>query len=104
MTFEEYQAAAWRTAADSGDKDRDTLISTLGLLGEAGEVAELVKKDIGHGKVIDRVQLAEEIGDVLWYVADLANRYGLGLDRIAANNVRKLKERYPDGFTPAGGQ
>lgn len=102
MNFEVYQDAAFRTAADSGDTQRDLLITCLGLAGEVGEVVELVKKDIGHGRKVDLVHLQAELGDVLWYVADLATRYGLNLNTVAANNVAKLRARYPQGFHPQG--
>jgi NTP pyrophosphatase (non-canonical NTP hydrolase) len=101
MNFEEYQTFSMRTAADSGDKQRDLIVSALGLAGEVGEVVELVKKDIGHGRKMDLVKLQAELGDVLWYLSDLASRYDLDLGQIAANNVAKLKQRYPAGFTPA---
>jgi NTP pyrophosphatase (non-canonical NTP hydrolase) len=100
MIFAEYQRAAARTSADSDDRQRDTLISAVGLVGEAGEVADLIKKHIGHGKRVDHVALAYELGDVLWYISDIATRYGLDLGQIAAQNIKKLRDRYPLGFTP----
>ena len=100
MVFSEYQAAAARTAARSGDDRTDAMISAIGLCGEAGEVAEIVKKHLGHGKRLDLVSLSYELGDVLWYVADIATRFNLDLGQIAAQNVAKLRERYPAGFTP----
>lgn len=100
MVFSEYQRAAARTAAASDSTNIDTMISAIGLCGEAGEVAEIVKKHIGHGKRIDLVSLSYELGDVLWYVSDIATRYGLDLGQIASQNVAKLRERYPAGFSP----
>lgn len=100
MLLREYQDAARRTMARSGDDVRDTLISALGLAGEAGEVTELVKKHHGHGHHLDLVKLSYELGDVLWYLADLASRHELDLGQIATQNVAKLRERYPLGFTP----
>lgn len=101
MNFSKYQECAKRTMAQSGDDRIDSLISAVGLVGEAGEVAELVKKQIGHGKSISPTRIAEELGDVLWYVSDIATRNDLCLSIVAANNIAKLTERYPDGFTPA---
>ncbi len=97
MTLTEYQNDAKRTSAPSRD-DRELLISACGLAGEAGEVVELIKKSVGHGQAPSPTRISEELGDVLWYVADIASRYHLNLDGIAANNIRKLRERYPDGF------
>jgi NTP pyrophosphatase (non-canonical NTP hydrolase) len=98
MVFREYQDAAGRTSAASDDYQVDTLVAALGLCGEAGEVAELIKKHMGHGKRVDTLELADELGDVLWYLTDLASRYGLDLGQIAARNVSKLRDRYPLGF------
>jgi NTP pyrophosphatase (non-canonical NTP hydrolase) len=97
LTFTEYQDDALRTAAPGRD-DKELLISACGLAGEAGEVIELVKKHLGHGKTPSLTRLSEELGDVLWYVADIASRYDLNLDGIAANNIKKLRERYPRGW------
>jgi NTP pyrophosphatase (non-canonical NTP hydrolase) len=101
MTLTEYQDDAKRTAAPNRD-DKEILISACGLAGETGEVVELIKKYVGHGKTPSPTRISEELGDVLWYVADIASRYDLNLDGIAANNIRKLRERYPNGFN--GGQ
>lgn len=98
MTFTEYQDDAKRTASPNRD-DKELLISACGLAGEAGEVVELIKKYVGHGQTPSPTRISEELGDVLWYVADIASRYDLNLDGIAANNIRKLRERYPNGFT-----
>lgn len=100
MQFGDYQQAAQRTQAQSGDERIDTLVSAVGLVGEAGEVAELLKKHHGHGHHLDLVKLSYELGDVLWYLADLASRHDLDLGQIATQNVAKLRERYPLGFTP----
>ena len=99
MVFREYQDAAGRTSAASDDFQTDTLVTALGLCGEAGEVAEMIKKHMGHGKRLDVSALADELGDVLWYLTDVASRYGLDLGQIAARNVSKLRDRYPLGFT-----
>ena len=101
MQLRAYQEASKRTLANSGDDARDIIISALGLAGEAGEVVEIIKKAHGHGKRLDLPKLADELGDVLWYVTALATMHGLSLETIAARNVDKLLVRYPDGFTPA---
>lgn len=70
---------------------------TLGLVGEAGEIANKVKKIIRDKKGIlgneDRVAIAEELGDVLWYVAAIAKELRFSLDEIAHSNIVKLQER-----------
>lgn len=68
--------------------------AALGLAGEAGEVANEVKRVAHPGGVVDQAKVAEELGDVLWYAATLATELGLGLDVIAQANLRKLRERH----------
>lgn len=103
MTFQEFQQAALRTSAAPFPERERPMVQTLGLCGEAGEVAEMVKKASWHGKPVDIGNMADELGDVLWYVADLASHYGLSMDDIAAGNVAKLQRRYPEGFVVGGG-
>lgn len=96
-TLNQYQVEALRTAAPSPD-----YILGLGIAGEAGEVADEMKKELGHGHDRDRAKMAKELGDVLWYTAVLADRYGYSLSDIATLNINKLKARYPQGFTVEG--
>lgn len=70
----------------------------LGLTGESGEVADLVKKGIFHEKGLDMDHLKKEVGDVCWYIALICESCGFELDSIFEANVEKLKNRYPDGF------
>ena len=77
-----------------------TLIhGVLGLTGESGEVADLVKKGIFHEKGIDMDHLKKELGDVMWYIALICDACGFNLDDIMMLNVLKLQRRYPDGFS-----
>jgi len=99
LTLNEYQQLAQRTAGAGGDGERRLIIATLGLTGEAGEFANLVKKLTAHGHSISPETLAEELGDVLWYLAEAASACGVDLDAIARQNVTKLQKRYPDGFS-----
>ena len=71
----------------------------LGLTGESGEVADLVKKHIGHGHPLDDDKLKLELGDVLWYIAGLAYVLGFTLQEVADANTAKLMKRFPNGFT-----
>src|SRR5271168_3331670 len=97
MTFEEYQKRALTTVISSGDLFKDSLHWVLGINGEAGEVAEKVKKIIRDkdGKMTnqDKQELAKEVGDVLWYLAVFAHDLGFSLDGIAQANLDKLKSR-----------
>ena len=89
MTFDEYQEFARSTVMYP--EDVKVVYPTLGLCGEAGEVAEKVKKNIRDGKSLDGVGL--ELGDVLWYVSALADDLGITLEQVAQWNVDKLQRR-----------
>lgn len=78
---------------------KDLDLGALGLAGEAGEVADLLKKHVHHHKPLDRSALVKELGDVLWYLAFLCEANGLTLEEVASANAEKLRARYPDGFT-----
>lgn len=78
---------------------QDKQIWALGLAGEAGEVADYLKKVHGHGKPYDRTKLLGELGDVLWYLSNLADIHGMTLSEVAQGNVDKLRARHPKGFT-----
>lgn len=99
MNLDEYQKAAGRTSDKTGSHDNRLLIGALGIAGEAGEVADLVKKWVGHGHYRDVDVLVKELGDVLWYVAEIASLHDVSLSEVAQRNIEKLKKRYPQGFT-----
>lgn len=97
MNFSEYQEAASATALYPR-RLGNLEYPTLGLAGEAGEVANIVKKiqrDFA-GEINDtiRAKLKDELGDVLWYISACADELGLTLDEIAAFNVEKLAKRH----------
>ncbi|HXR49634.1 MAG TPA: nucleoside triphosphate pyrophosphohydrolase family protein [Verrucomicrobiae bacterium] len=101
MTFDEYQKQAMTTVLTTGDEFKDLLHWVLGITGEAGEVAEKLKKIVRdkHGKLDDedKQEIAKEIGDVLWYLAVCAHDLGFSFDEIAAKNIAKLKSRQARG-------
>ena len=100
MTINEYQTAALRTAqADKLTANELLLNSALGLCGESGEVADLVKKHRFQGHDLDFDHVAKELGDIAWYLAVGAYAIGYDLETILQMNVDKLKARYPDGFS-----
>lgn len=96
MTLDEYQIAALRTAAPKDKKD-EVYHLLLGLMGEAGEIAEkgkkIVRDQTADWSKLDKVDLSKELGDVLWYVAVLADYFELSLQDIAATNISKLADR-----------
>jgi len=106
MLISEYQELSRRTATYPGAGD-NIVYPTLGLAGEAGEVAEKVKKllrDDGGVMSEDRREaLAGELGDVLWYVAQVATEAGLDLEEIAQGNLDKLLSRQRRGVLSGSG-
>lgn len=99
MEMNEYQAHAARTANRSGTLSIDLAQGALGLCGESGEAADLVKKFAYHGHELPTEKLIRELGDILWYVAEMASVLGVGLEFVASANIVKLSKRYPEGFS-----
>ncbi|MCC6452118.1 MAG: nucleoside triphosphate pyrophosphohydrolase family protein [Acidobacteria bacterium] len=97
MNFEDYQAAASKTALYPR-RMSNVEYPTLGLAGEAGEVANIVKKiQRDHDGVLTdetRAKLKDELGDVLWYISACADELGLTLAEIAEFNIQKLAKRH----------
>ena len=99
MDFEQYQSLASRTAGTFPSWKEEAQCWALGLTGESGEVADLIKKSLYHGHVLKSDKLANELGDVLWYLTMMAKTFGYSLEDIASANIEKLRKRYPDGFS-----
>jgi NTP pyrophosphatase (non-canonical NTP hydrolase) len=99
LSMNEYQELANRTAGAGTDGERRMIIAALGLAGEAGEFANMVKKLTAHGHDIPVEVLSEELGDILWYLAEAATACNIKLNELAVQNVEKLRVRYPDGFS-----
>jgi len=77
----------------------DLTHAAYGLAGEAGEFVDSVKKHQIYNKELDKENLLEEIGDILWYTALAAEVLGANLGDIAKSNVAKLQKRYPEKYT-----
>lgn len=105
MDFNEYQQLAVSTAIYPADNG--LVYTTLGLTGEAGEVAEKVKKILrdkdGHVDHKANYELASELGDVLWYAANLASELGFNFETVAQMNVDKLQSRKDRGMLQGSG-
>ena len=100
MTINDYQQAALRTANTEKLSDREVLTNgVLGLSGESGECADIVKKHLFQGHELDAEKLAKELGDVAWYLAVASYAIGYSLEAVLQMNVDKLRKRYPDGFS-----
>lgn len=99
MTLNEYQQLAQRTARKDLAPDDHVFNGVLGLAGEAGECADLLKKCFYQDGRDIRQALKEELGDCLWYCAELAAGMNWTLEEVAELNIIKLKARYPEGFS-----
>ena len=97
MKINEYQELAMRTA-NTDDKEKLIINGALGLCGESGEVADIIKKWQFQGHKLDLRDIKNELGDILWYVAIMAKGINSDLESIMKGNISKLKERYPNGF------
>jgi NTP pyrophosphatase (non-canonical NTP hydrolase) len=96
MNFDEYQKESRKTAVYPAIGHK-VVYPTLGLLGESGEIAEKIKKifrdKAGIISTEDTDLLKKELGDVLWYLAQITTELGLSLSDVAATNIEKLQSR-----------
>jgi NTP pyrophosphatase (non-canonical NTP hydrolase) len=99
VELDDYQEQALATDQRPGRSDDEFAFPLLGLASEVGSLVNNYKKRIrdgdAHAMFADRT--AEDLGDVLWYVANLATRLNLSLDTVAAANLRRIHERWPSG-------
>ena len=101
MELDQYQQLALRTAGHRESTEKVLTYTALGLAGESGEVADIIKKAFYHAHPLDREAVSKELGDVLWYLAVMADGLEISLEQIAQENIAKLRERYPEGFSEA---
>ena len=106
MDFDNYQIEARKTAIYP-NKDKNFIYPTLGLVGESGEVAEKIKKILrdknGNLDNESKLALKKELGDVLWYLANLCNELDFSLDDVAKGNLEKLNLRLSRGKISGSG-
>lgn len=88
------------TRASQNDALR-LLHSGLGLCTESGEFVDALKKHIFYGRPLDRNNLKEELGDIVYYIALAADELNVDLDKLLQSNILKLKSRYPEGYKHA---
>lgn len=107
MTLDDYQKRAKTTSTQLASDPFTPYYFTLGLTGEAGEVAEKLKKVLrNHNSDFSKLDLDDfkkELGDVLWYLAMLADHFGLSLDDVANTNLAKLADRKKRGVIKSAG-
>jgi len=99
METRQYQEEVKRSMVSLGSKLGDELHMAMGLVTEAGEFLDVYKKMHAYEKKIDYVNLKEELGDILWYVANFCNVNKWTMEEVMETNINKLKVRFPEKFT-----
>ncbi|MCF0116668.1 MAG: nucleoside triphosphate pyrophosphohydrolase family protein [Bacilli bacterium] len=95
-SFNDYQDFAFSLASDKC-QEQPILNGVLGLAGESGECADIVKKAMFQGHELNKEKLKDELGDVMWYIAVTAKGLGVTLEEVVQHNYEKLSSRYPTG-------
>lgn len=99
VDVDKYQLEASKSSNHALETKDARFVMTLGLAGESGEVAELVKKNLGYPDYpMSKSKLCAELGDLVWYVSELSRLYGIKLSEVFEMNLAKIKDRYPKGF------
>ena len=96
MEFNEYQKAANRTLYCN---EQVLTNCALGLAGESGQLIDLIQDYTFKGKDLDKEKMIDELGDVLWYLSQIAQWADVDFDDVAKANIETLNKRYPNGFT-----
>lgn len=102
LTAEQYIPLAMSTCSPNFHPelvDPQLLHASMGLVTEAGEFQDALKKAFFYGKELDKANLVEELGDVAWYIAIACNHLGVSLEETFGINIAKLKKRFPEKFT-----
>ena len=94
-----FQREARRSLRDDLPYEATCSNMCMGLAGEIGEVIDIMKKHIYQGKELDITDVIEEVGDVLWYIANFCNVNNITMDDCMESNIKKLRKRFPNGFT-----
>lgn len=102
LKLNEYQKLAMRTAKPLSF-DANLTHAALGVTSEAGEIATAVKAYNIYGKPLDKANIVEECGDLLWFVALMLDTVGVTMDEAAAMNIGKLQKRYPEKYSDEAG-
>lgn len=97
MNLKEYQALARRTQNSELNWEEKERHALFGMASEVGEIHAIYQK-VYQGHEMDCMKVVDEMGDLMWFVAELADTIGVSLDDVADHNIAKLKKRYPQGF------
>lgn len=103
MNFKEYQENTKKTAIYPKNMDGSYYYPALGLAGEVGELLNKIKKIARDKKSPDIEDLKGELGDVLWYLSQLSNEFGIDLEEVADSNIKKLTSRKDRGVISGSG-
>ena len=96
--FLDYQNAAQRTLPILLEGKDNINHMLFGLMTEVGELVDTHKRALAYKTELDMVNIEEEMGDILWYLAGLATFYKLSLNNVASKNIAKLRTRFPEKF------
>lgn len=97
MTFDEYQRAARRTQNKNLNGHERLMHALTGLCSEVGEIHGIYQKAY-QGHCVEKDKVIDELSDLFWFAAELADVINVNLDDVAQHNVDKLWKRYPTGF------
>ena|SRR5436305_1174442 len=102
MNTAEYTEKALQTLRPDQTANERLSLCGLGMAGETGEIADLLKKYLHHrnGKPLSSEKIKDELGDVIWYAVVLADTLGFSLQDAMKANIAKLEARHPSGFVP----
>lgn len=98
ITLGEYQELASRTEKPLAFPDRLNH-GMLGIITEAGELGDAIKKFTIYDKPLDISNIHEEVGDLFWYIAVICNTCNISMEEAIADNIAKLQKRYPEKYT-----
>ena len=97
------RTAACDLGAVADRATRDDMLNLIhagmGMVTEAGEFVDMLKKSLYYGRPVDEVNLVEELGDVMWYVGLACYALGANMDDVLTTNIDKLRARYPEKFS-----
>ncbi|MEK7652996.1 MAG: nucleoside triphosphate pyrophosphohydrolase family protein [Patescibacteria group bacterium] len=99
MDLKNYQEFCKLTAKKFDNPELEIATWGLGIAGEAGDVASCIKKTFAHQNDVVKDGIKENLGDTFWYAAMICNFFGWDFNEVLAENIAKLKARYPAGFT-----
>lgn len=102
MNLEEYKVESARTVSPCFHHRKvpvGTLRGIIGVSTEAGELLDAAKKALSYGIPVDKENIREEIGDIMWYINAILRSENWDMEEILQENIDKLKKRYPEQFT-----